>query len=174
MAMKKGTAQVLKWVCYLLVLYLCYILQTAFPMIWVFGIGAVWIVPAAVTISMLEGEKAAMAMGIITGFLWDFSSGKLAGFNALILMLCCVAVALLVQFWAQNQLWNALLFLAGTMLLQALMDYFFYYVIWGYENSWWILVRYMLPTILYTAVVTPLVYWVLRRIHQRFDRYIHV
>lgn len=170
--MKKNVALVLKWICYSLAILLLYVVQTALPLIRIFDIGPILIVPAAVVIAMLENEKAAAFTGIAVGFLWDFSSGKLAGFNALILMVCCVIIALLTMYLMQNNLLNAMFFTAVLLLVQGLLDYFFYYLIWSYGSSYLILLRYILPTILYTVAVCPLIYLLFSRIYRQFERYI--
>lgn len=172
--MKKNMAVALKWVCYSLMILLLYVLQTAFPLIRIFDVGPVLVVPAAVSIAMYENEKAAAFTGMAVGFLWDFSSGKLAGFNALILMACCVVIALLTMYLMQNNTLNVMLFTGIFMVLQGLLDYFFFYLIWGYGSSYLVLVRYIFPTALYTVAVSPLVYFLFSRIHRLFERYIRV
>lgn len=167
--MKKNMALTLKWVCYSLSILLLYVLQTAFPLIRIFDIGPVLIVPAAVTIAMYENEKAAAFTGMAVGFLWDFSSGKLAGFNALIIMSCCVVIALLTMYLMQNNILNVMFFTGILLIFQGLLDFFFFYLIWGYGSSYLVLVRDILPTVLYTVAVSPLVYLLFSRIYRLFD-----
>ena len=49
------------------------------------------------------------------------------------------------------------------------LEYFFYYVMWGYDNSHIILLGQMLPLLLYTLVVTPLLFLAVRKMHLFFE-----
>jgi phosphotransferase system glucose/maltose/N-acetylglucosamine-specific IIC component len=55
------------------------------------------------------------------------------------------------------------------MVLQGLLDYLFYYVLWEYDSNWIVLVRYILPTALYTTLVFPLFYFLVRRIQRKLE-----
>lgn len=168
--MRKVTALVWKWVIYFLLLFVLFVLQTTVTLHAVFEILPILIVPFVVAVSMQEREVFALVFGVAAGFMWDYSSGKVAGFNAAILMICCIAISLLTLYLVGNNSLNAMFLCAGTMVIQGLLDFLFGYVIHGYENSWYILVRYILPIILYTVIITPFVFWLVRFVHNWFEK----
>ena len=168
--MRKVTAQIWKWIIYFLLLFVLFVLQTTVTLHAVFEILPVLIVPFVVAVSMQEREVFALVFGVIAGFMWDYSSGKVSGFNAAILMICCIAISLLTLYLVGNNSLNAMLLCVGTMVIQGLLDFLFGYAIHGYENSWYILVRYILPIILYTVVVTPFIFWLVRFVHNWFEK----
>ena len=55
------------------------------------------------------------------------------------------------------------------MVVQGLFDWLFYYVIWGYADAYLVLLRYILPTALYTTAVTPLLFLLVRWIHNKLE-----
>ena len=97
-----------------------------------------------VYISMFEGELAGAVIGIVGGLFWDTAADKLLGFNAIIMMVICVSAALLVMYLVRVNVWNALLFVFAGALLQGLIDFFFYYLIWDYDYSYLILLKKIL------------------------------
>ena len=167
--MRKTTVSVIKWAAYLVLLYLFFIAQTTFSFLGIFDIRPVFIVAFSVAVSMQEREGYAMAFGIIAGFMWDFSSGKTPGFNAAVLMVCCIVISLATMYFIGNNFLNSMMFCGLTMILQGLLDFLFFYLIWGYADSHLILLRYLLPTALYTTLVTPLLFFLIRRLHNKFE-----
>lgn len=160
----------IKWLCYALLLLVFYILQTTPMLFQILGIKPVLVVPFAVCLSLFESERAAAVYGVFGGMLWDIAANKLFGFRAILLMCCCIAVALLVMYLMRNHLWNAILLVSAVMLVIQILDYLFFYLIWGYEHSWIILLKYTLPTMVYTAVVTIPIYYLMRSVAKRFNQ----
>ena len=91
-------------------------------------------------------------------WIWlDFISGHLYGSG--------IAGALLHATLADQQ-FN---FTGSGFAVRLLLEYFFYYAMWGYENSSQILLRHMLPNLLCTLLVTPLIFLAVRRMHRFFE-----
>lgn len=166
---RKTTVQVFKWLIYLFLLLLCFVVQTTIPFVAVMDIRPVLIIPFVVALSMQEREVFAMAFGIIAGFMWDFSAGKTPGFNAAVFMLCCVVISLVTLYFMGNNVWNSMLFCGLAMVLQGLLDCLFYYAIWGYADTHIVLLRYILPTVLYTVAVTPFLFLLVRWLHNKLE-----
>ena len=158
-----------KWLLYTFLLFLAFILQTTVGFLQVFGVKPIFILPVMVYISMFEGELAGAVIGIVGGLFWDTAADKLLGFNAIIMMVICVSVALLVMYLVRVNVWNALLFVFAGALLQGLIDFFFYYLIWDYDYSYLILLKKILPTVLYTTLISPLFFFIIRKISYTFS-----
>lgn len=167
--MRKKTVSVIKWIVYLVLLYLFFVAQTTFSFLAIFDVRPVLVVAFIVALSMQEREGYAMAFGLIAGFMWDFSSGKASGFNAASLMVCCIVISLATMYMVGNNFLNSIMFCGLTMIFQGLLDFTFFYLIWGYTDSHLILLRHILPTALYTTVVTPLFFFLMRRLHNKFE-----
>ena len=118
---------------------------------------------------MQEREIFGLVFGLAAGFLWDYSSGKIPGFNAAVLLLCCVGVALITSYLLGNNVLHAVWLTATVMLVQGLLDYLFYYLIWGYPGSHLILIRHILPTALYSTVLSPAFFYLTRWFHRRME-----
>ncbi len=169
MKLNQAKLQKLKWIIYAVILLVLYILQTTPLLFQILGIKPVLLVPFAVCLSLFESEKAAAAYAIAAGLLWDISSNKLFGFRAILLMCCCISVTLLVMYLMRNKLINGLFFVLCVMLIIELLDYVFFYVIWGYSNHHLILLNYLLPTLIYTVIITIPMYFLVRKIAAKFN-----
>ena len=60
-------------------------------------------------------------------------------------------VGLLVVYFMQPSVVNSLIFTGCGLGFRLFLEYFFYYVMWGYDNSHLILLGQMLPCLLYTS-----------------------
>lgn len=158
-----------KWLLYIITLFLAFILQTTVGLFQIFGVKPILILPVMIYISMFEGELAGAIIGIVGGLFWDTAADKLLGFNAIIMMLVCISVALLVMYLIRVNVWNAVLFVFAGALLQGLIDFFFYYLIWDYDYSYLILWKKILPTVIYTTLISPLIFFVIRKISYTFS-----
>ena len=166
---KEKMMPALKWVLYSLLLLSCYVLQTTPGLFEIFGKKPVLAAALAVCVSMYEGVLSSAFFSMMAGLLWDISSNRLFGFNGLILLCCGVLISLLCIYYLHTRWLNSLLFCTLAMLVQGLLDYLFYYAIWGYPGVSLILVQNILPTLLYTAAVTPLLFLLVRRIHRKLS-----
>lgn len=159
-----------KHLTYSLVLLGLYLIQADPHLLYLGEIKPVLVLPFAVCIAMLEGELAGGLYGLAAGLLCDAGETILFGFNSLILMAASVAIGLLVIYYMQPSLTNGLIFTAGVFGIRYLLEFFFYFVMWKYEDVSLILTAKLLPMLLYTLVATPPIYWLCRRLNQRFAR----
>ncbi len=104
------------------------------------------LIPLALCISSHTGEIQATAVGMISGLLMDITCGKLLGYNAIWMVVSCVAVSLLYTYILRQKLLNILILTAACVLVQGYLDYLFYYAIWGYEDVVQIYTRTILPS----------------------------
>ena len=156
--------QIVKYILYVLILFLLYILQTTPYFLVVFQGKPVWIAAAVVAISMLEHEVTAAIFGVFAGMLWDLSSSMLFGFHALVLLIGAVAISLLVMHLMRVKLLNALMFTAVIMLAERLLYYFFCYLIWNRDPTGRLMLTSLLPTWGLTILVTIPVYFLYRAV----------
>lgn len=167
--MNQSKLQKLKWIVYTLLLLILYILQTTPLLFQVLGIKPVLLVPFVVCIALFESEAAAATYGILAGMLWDISANKVFGFRAILLMCCCISVALLVMYLMRNNLGNAVFFVFMVMTVIELLDFLFFYLIWNYDHNSIILLSYKLPIVIYTVIVTIPVYYGTKFVAGKFN-----
>ena len=168
--MKREKLQpLLKWGIFSLLLLLFYSLQTTPGLFQIGWVKPVLIVSLIVCVSMYEGAMASAMFSMAAGLLWDISSDKLFGFNGLILLICGLFISLLCIYYLHTKLLNSLLFCTAVVLVQGLLDYFFYYAVWNSDGAVIALVRNILPTAAYTIAVTPLVFLLVHLIERRLS-----
>ncbi len=161
---------ILKWSLYFLILLIVYSWQTTPRLFQILGIKPILIVPLIVAISMYEKVIESASIGMVAGFLWDISSDKLFGFNAIILFLISITISLICIYYLQTKLFNFVLFCTLALFIQGGLDYFFYYRIWQYENSQLVFTYSILPTIIYTIIISPIFFLLVRDITNFFIR----
>ncbi|MBQ5841342.1 MAG: rod shape-determining protein MreD, partial [Clostridia bacterium] len=98
-----------------------------------------------VCVSLFEGARTGSMIGLLAGLLLDLYAFRLFGFSALILMGIGLAVGLLVEWLLRANFYSAMLLCAGAALWQALMEWFFCYVIFDKEQIWPLLFKVYLP-----------------------------
>lgn len=170
-----------KHALYSLILLFLYVIQTTPGVFSIFGSKPIWVIPFAVALSMFEGEFVGGIYGAVAGLLCDMSGFSLLGridniggysifgFNGLVVCICCVAAGLLVIYLMRCNLFGCLIFVGALMLLRGSLDVLFSYQMWGYDSVWKVYVFQMIPCALYTTAVSPLMFWLVRRLYGRFD-----
>ncbi len=158
MTLGKKSKSLIKWGIYIVLLLIFYCLQTA-PSLWtIHHIKPVLLIPLAVCISLFEGEIGSAVFGLLTGFLWDFASGKVFGFYGMVLMICCLLAALLSMYLVRVNLMNALFIVAAVSLICNIWNFLFYYLIWGYRDVWLSFVQLLFSSLYTTVFALPIFY----------------
>jgi rod shape-determining protein MreD len=155
----------LRWIFYSLILLLFYtIMYGGFFRGW----QPILIIPLAIAVAMHERETGSAVFGVFCGLLIDTASGNLLGMSSVWLMPCALAVSLLVMNLMRANFINHIWMSAVTCLLMVFMKYFFVYVIWDTPDSGIILRNYLLPSYLSAILLSPGVYYLVKRISLRF------
>lgn len=161
---KEKVIPILKWCLYYLILLIVYSWQTTPNLFEIFNIKPILILPLIVAISMNERVVESAGIGMIAGFLWDISSDKLFGFNAIILFTIATTISLICIYYLQNKCINFLFFCIIALFIQGGLDYFFYYKIWDYANPELVFNNIIFPTIIYTIIISPIFFILIRKI----------
>ncbi|MCI6639483.1 MAG: rod shape-determining protein MreD [Pygmaiobacter massiliensis] len=166
---RKRTAQAAcKHLCYLALVFLFYLLQTWPGLLTVASVKPAWLVPLAVCIAAREGEFVGALYGAFAGLLWEVSAGRTSGALAIPLLFLCFFVGIAVTLYLQGNLLNlSLLTLAAAFLVTGI-DHVFTYWLQGRLGSGGIYLRYTLPTVFYTALVTAVAWYLVRAVWRKF------
>ncbi len=154
--------QCVQWILFLLLVFLAFVYASCGS-----GIKPLLLLPLALCISSYTGEIIAMAVGLLCGLLIDISCGKLLGYNAIWLIICCVAVSLLHNYYLYHRLVNILVLTFICVMVQGYMDFVLYYGVWGYEDVWLIYRQVTLPSGIATMIGTVFVFGIVKGIAQK-------
>lgn len=148
-----------RWIAYLLVIFICFIIMTSGT--W---LKPILLVPAAMCISMRNGQLSSAFTGAFCGLLIDVACGRLFGFNAVILAALCAMVSLVFELYLRQRFFNYLWITAVAALVQLWLDYKFYYQIWSFSDSDLIFRTVTMKVWIYTIISALVVYPVYRLI----------
>ncbi|MCL2035952.1 MAG: hypothetical protein FWG83_01015 [Oscillospiraceae bacterium] len=162
----QAQAKWLKWLFYsLMLLFLYMVMAGGFFRNW----QPILLIPLATAVAMRESELSASIFGGLCGLFIDLSGGKLFGFTGTGLMLGCLGAALLSTNLIKVNLINFLWVNGVVCFFMAMNDYLFRYVLFGVSNSRFILRDFIIPSHLSAVILSPLFYFTVRLIAERFS-----
>ena len=160
----------LAWTAYGLILLLSLLIQFAPHFFEIAGAKPMLLIPAVMCIAMYTGPTGGLVAGAVAGFAWDVFGEGILGLHGLLLMLCGTACGLLTWLLIRNNVLSATLLCGGAALLITLLLWSVTYVLFGKEQPFTVLFYYYLPDWLYTAAVSPLMYYAVRFCARRVRR----
>ena len=98
----RSRSQILKWICYMLALFVCAALQTTPGLFRLGQAKPLYLLPLCLAVAVYEGEFAGALFGAVCGLLWDYTAGRTALDRWLTFVLPSAALTLvpsLVIFW---------------------------------------------------------------------------
>ena len=167
-ARKRTMRLVAKHGCFVLALLLAYVLQTMPGFLSFFGVKPVFLVPLALCIAAYEGAFAGAIYGALAGLLWDIAAGRVTGFFAILLMICCFLVSVAVSMYLRNTVLNLSLLSAGALLLLCTIDFMFSYLLRGYAGLAHLYFFKLLPIVVFSAFLTFAPWLLARKIFKAF------
>ncbi|MBQ7837992.1 MAG: rod shape-determining protein MreD [Clostridia bacterium] len=154
--------------CLALILLLLSVLQNTdgfFPQI--FGVRALILIPAVVCMAMYERDIWGMLLGLFAGALWDITASG-ASFNALYLLTVGFVCGTLINTIMRNNVVTAMILSTLATLIYNIGYWAVSFVGGGMDNAGFILIRYYLPSILYTMLFIPLTFITVRAVEKKF------
>lgn len=128
------------------------------------GARPILLIPAAISIAMFENDTASMLYGLAGGLLIDFGYGGILGFHGLMLAAAGYVVSLVAANLLRTNFLTAMLMSVVTCAAAVLLQWVFFYVLFGYADPAYALRAHYLPIFCYTAAVTPVSYYFNRAI----------
>ena len=155
--------------CLALILLLISVIQNTeglFPQ--PFGVRALLLIPAVVCMSMYERDIVGMLLGLFAGVLWDvFTVG--ASFNALFLLTIGFICGTLINTIMRNNVVTATILGTAASLIYNIFYWAFNFPMAGLDRPLFMLLRYYIPGIIYTALFIPLTFIIVRNVEKRFS-----
>lgn len=124
-----------------------------------FGARPVLLIPIALCIALFESEKAAMSFGLLCGLFTDFSMGGVLGFHALLLTVICYTLGILAANLIRTNFLTALLVAISACGVIFLLQWVFFFLLFGYEDPVYALTAHYLPRFCYTVAFMPIAYY---------------
>ncbi len=124
------------------------------------------LLPLTVIIAMFEKESAGLLYGILAGCLWDVSTATADGMKALFLAMTGCICGLLIRYIMRNNLLSALV-LTGAASLLFFIGHWVLYVVPHGTGMWASLLRFYIPQILITLLMTVIIYFFIRAIEKK-------
>ena len=166
---KSKRRSVMKWIIYTLLLFVFYGLQTAPGFFRFLDAQPLLTIPLVLSIAMFEHEIGGAVFGILAGFLWDMQQDTLFGFNALVMMCCCVSVSLLIMYLMPTTLPSSLFYNFSVLAIQSGLYFLFCYALWGTPGMSLVWVNYLLPQMGLTLLASIPIYFLVRLISSKFN-----
>ena len=101
---------------------------------------------------------------------WTLWGISMAGFNALFFMLLCFGVSAVMERYIRSTFVTHMLFALPAPFLYGLLYWLCFILIKGVDGGTNTLFTFYLPCALYTAVVAPILWFLLRPLRQRLNR----
>ena len=89
---KRSRSQIIKWVCYTLLMLLCTVLQTTPGLFQLGDAKPLWLLPLALAVAVEEDEFAGGIFGAVCGLMWDYTAGRTVGMLAFELLVLCLSL----------------------------------------------------------------------------------
>ena len=162
MKLTPGRKYALRWVGYILLFLVAFLFQTTPNFLVFWDVRPLWLIAAAVCVSMLEKEVPAAVAGLLCGILMDMADGRLFGFFSLFMMVLCCVLGFLSIYFIRTNFLSVVISVLAMCIVICLLEFFFFHLICGVEDSWRFLVFRKLPACAYTALVTAFPYSLFR------------
>ncbi len=159
-----------RYLVYALIIFLAHILQNVvliFPEI--AQVRPILLIPVAVCIAMFEGELVGAAAGLITGVLWDTVTVTADGYVALYLMIACAVCGVLLRIFLRNNIVTYFIMCSGILIFYLITYVLFFISARGIDGAGQVFFRCYIPMGLYSFILTPLWYYLVRTIYRKFS-----
>lgn len=159
-----------RYVIYALIIFLAHILQNTisiFPEI--MSVRPVLLLSIAVCIAMFEGEIVGAAAGLLAGVLWDTVTVTADGYMTLYLTISCAICGILLRIFMRNNIATYFIVNSVALALFLVTYVLFFIAARGIDDSAAIFFTYYVPMGLYSFILTPLWYLLIRTVYRKFS-----
>ena len=98
-------------------------------------------------------------MAFSAGLLIDFGIGDALGFHGIMLGVACYVISALSANLLRTNLLTSFLVNTVSLLVIVVLQWLFYYVLYGYDYILYALLHHYLPRIAYSLVLTPITFY---------------
>lgn len=165
----------LKVVIYLVLTAIAALIQnTAGLTLEIGGARCFLLLPVCMILGAGEDERFAAVIALVGGMLWDLSTAVHLGFNAIYMCIMCFFGAALITYIIRNTFITNFIFSTVFIIIYCILYWLFFIIIKDVRGAELSLFTFYLPSALYTIVVTPFIYLILRPIKNKLNKPISV
>ena len=153
-----------------LIILICFLLQsTVFPKITFFSVKPNLLIIVTASFGFMRGKKEGMFVGFICGILMDIFLGGLLGFYALIYATIGYVNGFFKRMFYDEDIKLPLGMISASELIYGLVVYICLFMLQGEFNFLYYLVHIILPELVYTILVTLVLYQIILQINRKLE-----
>lgn len=162
----KSKASFTKWAVYSFLLLLMLVLQNTLSL----HIENICLVlPAVIVISLNDDSDVGLVLGGVFGMLWDVTSGRLFGYNALLMLLFTFAAQIVAANLIRVKWLTNLITVAAFAAVYQLITYIFFFLIWGNGGAWYTIFRAIFYCCLSASITGTIFFIIFRPISRKIN-----
>ncbi len=161
-----------RFIVYFLEILICYLIQsTLYRYVGLADIMPNLLLILIVSIAYMRGNMIGLTIGLFSGLLVDLMyASYVVGIRALLFMLLGYLIGFLHKYYSEDDYTLPIVIIAVSDLIYNFFYYVFEYLLRGRMNIVFYMRRIVLPEIIYTVVVSILLYKLLHTINNRMYR----
>lgn len=154
-----------------IIIIVCYLLQsTLFQTLSFATISPNLMIVVASSFGFMRGQKEGIWIGLFCGLCMDIFYGSTLGFYALLYMYIGFLNGYFRKLFYPEDIKLPMLLIGGSDLVYNLMVYFFLFLFRNRYDFGYYFVNIIVPELVYTMLVTIVLYIILLKINQRLER----
>lgn len=161
--------KILKFFVYAVIVFASYVIQSTPGLFEFQGISPMLVLPACICLAVYEGEFAGGLFGFFAGLFCDSAAETVFGFNALFYMVLCAAAGLFAIYYFRRSNMNVMLICLGALFLSSVLEFFFVFVLYGYEGLSGFFYLEVAPQIVYSSLFSLPYCLLFRWLHRTFE-----
>lgn len=152
------------------IIVICFLLQsTLFQSLAIASISPNLMVVVASTFGFMRGRKEGMWIGFFSGLLLDIFFGTVIGFYALIYMYIGYINGFFRKIFFPEDIKLPMILIAASDLACSMLVYLFLFFMRGKFNLGYYLLHIIIPELVYTIMVTVVLYFIILKINQKLE-----
>ncbi len=133
-----------------------------------FGVKAMLLIPLTVCISMFEREFAGIFFGLLSGVMLDAFSSQATVFNSLFFTIIGFCAGALITYLMRNNLMCATIMTAVFAFIYTALLFIIYCAGDSVASPAYVYFRFYFTSAIYTVVLTPVYYLIVRAVSKQF------
>ena len=130
------------------------------------GVRALIIIPLVTSIAMYERDTAGMLYGLFAGALWDITA-RGNSFNAIFFLITGFVCGGLINTVMRCNFITHLLLTAAATVIYNTGYWLWHYVFAGLDMKITMLLRFYIPGMVYTLLLSPVVFWLVMLLERK-------
>lgn len=152
------------------IIIICFLLQsTIFKALSFASISPNLLIVVTASFGFMRGRKEGLFVGLFCGLLIDIFYGSYLGIYALIYVYIGYVNGMFKKFFYPDDVKLPMLLISASDLTLNMITYFLLFFMRGQFNLPYFFIHIMLPELIYTILVTLILYFVILRINQKLE-----